>query len=143
MYTSYGTLRYSPKLLGNSNDKWWLIVDADSELARYYRSLLKSHRFNTFSLTTPSWKQHITVVRNEESIDKLSWEKYHGQKVEFQYENKIYNNLAYYWLNVSCQKLYDIRVELGLPKEPEFPFHLTIGNDLNFINNPSFETFET
>ena len=144
MYTSYGTLRYSPKLLGNRNDKWWLILDADQELGRYYRSLLSTYRYKTFSLTRPSWDQHITIIRDEEPADeyKSHWEKYNGQKIEFQYENKLYHNLAYYWLNVKSQKLYDIRVELGLPKEPEYPFHVTIGNDLNFIDNPSSQSLE-
>lgn len=146
MYKSFATLRYSPKLLGDrASDKWWLIADADPELGRYYRHLMYKRRYNTFMLNQPSWNQHITVIRNEEPADeyKVHWEKYNGLKIEFEYNNKIYNNLAYYWVDVSCEQLYDIRLELGLPKEPLYSFHLTIGNDLNFINQPSSQTFET
>ena len=67
-------------------------------------------------------------MRNEEPIDKLPWGCYNGYEVEFEYENIIKDNGEFYWLDVRCDFLYQIRMELGLNKNPEYPFHLTIGN---------------
>lgn len=131
MFTSTGTLRYSPKLLGNRNEKWWLILDCDPEIGRYYRHLYKKGRY--VELGRPSWKEHITVIRNEEPPDsyKILWEKYESESVIFSYKPEIIDNSVYYWLEVDCPRLTEIRLELGLPKDPEFPYHITIGNNLD------------
>lgn len=135
MYTSVLKLRYSPKLLGDRNEKWWLIGDCDPDLGRYYRHLLSIANYKAFALTKPSWKEHITVIRDEEPPDqfKVNWEKYEGEEIEFTYYPEIYNNELYYWMDVECDRLTEIRLELGLPEKPEFPYHVTIGNDLSQI----------
>lgn len=130
MFTSCGTLRYSPTLLGGKSEKWWIILDCDPELGRYYRHLFNLNCYRTQTLTKPSWAEHITVVRNEEPPDKKSWEKYAGERVEFNYLPIFEDNESYYWFEVQCVRLDEIRVELGLPKEPEYPYHITIGNDI-------------
>lgn len=129
MFTSKGKLRYSPKLLGNRNEKYWLVLDCDPEIGRYYRYLYRIGAYK--NLGRPSWKEHITVVRNEEPPNKHLWEKYEGEIVEFSYGHDIIDNSVYYWLAVQSSRLDEIRVELGLSKIPEFPFHVTIGNSLD------------
>jgi len=87
----------------------------------------------------PAWKEHITVIRG--AYEWLGpkgnlnlWGKYDGDSIEFEYEPRITtrepepDRPKYFWLNVSCPKLLDIREELGLPREPPYPLHLTIGN---------------
>ena len=76
----------------------------------------------------PAWDSHITVIRNEEPLHKEYWEKYSGKTVEFEYETSPLTDGNYWWVTVFCEELLDLRTELGLPREPEFPLHLSIGH---------------
>jgi hypothetical protein len=129
-FQSVGKLRYSPKLTGDRNEKWWLVVDCDRELGRYYRSLFQAGQFHCRKLQAPSWDEHITVLRNEEPPEahKFLWHKYEGVAVEFSYSGGLETDGLYYWLAVDCPQLLDIREELGLARDPLYPLHLTIGN---------------
>ena len=80
---------------------------------------------------------HITVSRNEAPVNIEAWKKYDGEAVEFFYTPGIKQGKIYYWLDVYCVRLEDIRLELGLPVvnlyEPPLPgfrkrFHLTVAN---------------
>ena len=129
MFRSTGILRYSPKRLGEQvSDNWWLVLDCDTEIGRYYRRLYFKAKFT--KIQRAGWKEHITVIRNEEPIDnkKYLWQKYDGQEVEFLYSDRIRYDNAFIWLDIECDSLLDIREELGLKREPKIPFHLTIGN---------------
>jgi len=128
---SAGRLRYSPKLLGeHASEKWWLVLDCDPEIGRYYRHLFSAYRFHAEQIERPAWKEHITVIRDEEPLDnfKSLWEKYEGQSVEFLYHTEPQSNGEYWWLNVECEFLLMIRTELGLKREPHYPLHLSIGH---------------
>jgi len=125
MFSMVGKLIYS-------NNPHKLIVDVDDELGRYYRSLIpKSHR-----IQKPMYPSHISTVRKEIPPNISVWNKYQNELITFNYENFIYNDETYYWLNVSSKRLEDIRIELGLPlhsdltKSPDgkHKFHLTIAN---------------
>ena len=128
---STGTIRYSPPALGESQGQnWWIIVDCQAEIGKYYRQLYKGFHWNCRELKKPAWAEHISVGRNEEPPNKEFWEKYNGQTVDFTYTLQAQTDGVYCWLPVQCDFLLDLRVELGLPREPEFPLHLTFG--LNF-----------
>lgn len=130
MYVSHGFLRYSPKLLGDRvSEKYWLVLDCDPEIGSYYRKLynMDCHRCNPF-LSKPAWKEHITVVRNEEPTNKDLWEKYANKSVEFKYNFSANTNGIYWWLDVECVQLLDLREELGLPRNPLIPLHLSFGH---------------
>lgn len=129
-FTSTGTLRYSPKLLGKSSAKWWLVVDCDKTLGDYYRHLYWLARHRLERMQRPAWCEHITVIRDEEPpvVKQTLWSKYAGQEVVFDYNPTIATNGEYWWLDVCCPKLLDIREELGLPRQPEIPLHLSIGH---------------
>lgn len=126
-----GTLRYSPKLLGDrKSSKWWLILDCDEELGRYYRWLHHTWSHRCDKLMRPAWDAHITVVRDEEPLEdrKHLWERYSGELVEFTLNPYVGTNGDYFWLDVFCPRLLDIREELGLPRDPLYPLHLSIGH---------------
>lgn len=130
-FTSSGTIRYSPKLLGEKySDNWWIILDCDPEIGRLYRHLYYTSVFRTSKLVRPAWQEHITVVRNEKPPLINLWEKHSGIEVEFRYNPVIQGDGRYFWLEIESSHLLDIREELGLPREPEYPLHLTIGNSL-------------
>lgn len=126
--TSVGVLRYSPKLLGNRSEKWWAVLDCDPNLGSYYRHQFWLAHHKTVRLVRPSWAEHVTVVRNEEPPLKGAWERYAGRSFEFCYDLVPRTNGFHWWLAVYCPELWNLRVELGLPSDPEFPFHLTFGH---------------
>lgn len=125
MYTSSGVLVYS-------QNPTKLIVEVDSEIARYYYSLVPKY----VKLNKPMFTAHISVVRNIEPPNMQFWGKYQGVLIEFQYESFIYNDELYYWLNVYSLELEEIRMELGLKPfgdvtwspDGRHKFHMTVGN---------------
>lgn len=119
-YKCKGTLYYYPK---------WLIIIIDGDIAEYYRRLvyLSNKRLN---LQHPKHGAHITVISGKyEDVSKHScWNKYERKEIEFNYSIDIGTDGRYYWLPVECQRIEEIRIELGLPPKIPIPWHLTIGN---------------
>lgn len=131
LFTSTGTLRYS--IEPNVGHK--LIVMIDPQLTEYYFSLIPKY----LHVRRQAHHPHISVVRKE-SPNLASWKIYasatRNEIVTFQYENYLYCNHVYYWLNVYCKRLEEIRRELGLPLVSDITrspngvhrFHSTVGN---------------
>ena len=105
MESSTGTLRYSPKLLGASSSKWWIILDCSPEIGEYYRHLYFLHTHKTERLLRPAWKEHISVVADEEPPNKEPWEKHTGEVVKFWYDPEIKFDSIYCWLTVYSDRL--------------------------------------
>lgn len=129
---SEGRLRYNPKLIGGTAPSMylrkWLVIDVEPDIGRYYRHLYQSHHHNCRTLLRPSWAEHISVVRGEILPSEELWQKYHGESIEFEYISEIYDDGLYFWLPVICDRALEIREELGLPREPEYSLHITVGN---------------
>lgn len=128
-YSSEGILHYSIK------EGYRLVVEIDGELAAYYRALIPFW----MSANKPRFAPHITVVRIHKEIPKILdvWNKYEGEKISFIYESFIYHDRNYYWLNIWCKRLEEIRQELGMPVTSPYTippdgfrkcFHCTIAN---------------
>jgi hypothetical protein len=128
MLSSFGTLVSEPKAKSIINPgKWWLILVCCPDLGRYYRESFNYwYRARDIKLMKPAWDCHISVVRGEEPINKELWGSWDGCEVEFRYNPELQGNGEYYWLDVECAKLLDIREKLGLGA-PHFGLHLTIG----------------
>ena len=127
LYKSTGTLQYSKD--------WRLVLKVDQDLADYYRALIPKYHTNQ----RPRWAAHVTVVRQEKEtpVNKQHWWKYNNHKVEFTYSPIVHFDKIYYWINVWCTKLEDIRTELGMKVYTPFTlppsgftknFHCTIAN---------------
>lgn len=58
----------------------------------------------------------------------LAGKNYEGLELEFYYDFMVESNDVYYWVSVACPQVLDIRLELGLSREPSIPLHITIGN---------------
>lgn len=129
---STGKLRCSPRLLGDKNrdPKWWMILECDQEIGRYYRELYFIAHCRGEKLIRPAFKEHITVIRDEEPPEnrKGLWWKYQGEEVEFDMKTYCIGNGDYFWLEVISPRLLDIRQELGLRRHPYLPLHLSIGH---------------
>lgn len=128
---SIGKLVYSPRTHLASGEKW-LVLMCDDEISRYYRHLFtKEYPYLNGSkvgkLTRPVWGSHISVIRGEFIPHFKLWRLDENRLFEFEYEPGVLNNGEYFWLKAKCPLLGDLREKYGLPREPKYGFHLTIG----------------
>lgn len=109
------------------------VIDCDPEIGRYVRSLYGMAHHQCRSLQRPAWKEHITVVRDEEPGDafKPLWGIRNGDYVSLSVDMIVLDNGVYYWLPVLCDEALDIRERLWLPRQPIYPLHLSIGHNKN------------
>lgn len=128
MFNTLGKIRYSPQSRGSNDSKYWVIVDCDPEIGRYYRHLYFNSTYN--KLQRPAWECHVTVVRNEEppEIYKSEWLKHDGKIINLEIIPPGNSDGTFFWLDVKCDYLNDLRQELGILRDPIYPFHLTFGN---------------
>jgi hypothetical protein len=128
LYTSVGTLKYS-------QDVYRLVMEVDQGINDMYRSLIPKW----YPTNRPRWPAHVTVVRQEKEmpVNLEYWGRYQDEQVEFYYSPEIKQGKIYFWLNVFCVRLEEIRRELGLPVMSEYTlppegfakcFHTTIAN---------------
>ena len=129
LFESTGTIKY------DNSSGWRLTIEVDQELTDYYRSLIPPWK----PVNRPRWPAHITLVRPEKEVPVCQehWGKYEGESLKFLYEPYVHEGKVFYWLNIWCVRLEEIRRELGLPVVSEFTlppegftkcFHCTIAN---------------
>lgn len=128
---SIGKLVYSPRTHLASSDRW-LVMMCDDEISRYYRHLFtKDYPYlngtKVGKLTRPVWGSHISVIRGEFIPNFKLWRLNENTLVEFEYEPGVIDNGEYFWLKAKCPALADLREKYGLPREPKYGFHLTVG----------------
>lgn len=104
----------------------------DDEISKYYRHLYcKEYPYlnsgKSTKLTRPVWGTHISVIRGEFIPNYKLWRLDENKLIEFEYEGGVIDNGEYYWLKVNCPYLLDLREKYGLPRNPRFGLHLTIG----------------
>jgi len=122
-------MNYSGKLKYSTKKMNWLTLEVDPEIGRYYRFIHNNEYYGCKIINRPSWDEHITIIRNEDIIKNQNlWGSNNGNIVQFELDLIVKNNGNFVWMDVECQYFYDLRLLFGLKKEPEFPFHLTIGN---------------
>ncbi len=156
-FKSKGVIRYDPVRLGlnsvdrngrQNRDRWWVIVDVDPEICRYYRWWVMRKILNPLGfekrkdaikhgfhfIDHPSHGAHISVVRGEKPDDAhmYLWKKYDWQRVEFEYQHGPIQTTIdrdgqnnYWFVEVRSEFLKNIRLELGRPVN--WNFHLTVG----------------
>lgn len=128
---SVGRFRYT-----RPDGGYRVVVEIDSDLAAFYRALIPKW----MPVQPPRFRPHVTVVRigRDKPKDMTAWGKYDGKKLWFHYDPVVQYDETYYWINVWCDQLADVRKELGLeprnkwtrPPSGDFKecFHSTIGN---------------
>lgn len=117
-YEATGTIHYGPGIRA--------IVNVDQRIVEYYRSLAPPW----LNLNPQKYPAHISFVRHQTPTRMEFWERYEGEEVVFRYFSGVVHDETYYWLDVECERLKEIRMELGLPALPPWKnlFHITIGN---------------
>lgn len=134
-----GVLTYDPyrgKMKTNTN--WWIVVNTDNEIARYYRWWIMRHYW--IDLKNPSWGAHISVLRGgKPRNDKRHlWKKYMGEKINFTYSPIVRQSGDttgdrpdnFWFIDVWSDRLTEIRDELGFTNVFDgkpIKYHLTIG----------------
>jgi len=123
-----------------------MVLDCSTEeIGRFYRHLYWLEHNKGHKLAKPYWGSHVTVVRNEEPPNRHLWWNYGGERISFDYFPRVDTNYSdrrfrsFYWLNVVCPRFEEIRVELGLAKNPDGIYHMTIGCIENEANRHVYE----
>ncbi|MNJ90129.1 hypothetical protein D3C87_77230 [compost metagenome] len=126
MFKSNGTIIFDPTA-GEAANKWWAIVKCEKSIIDYYKYWAVKNQ--KIKISAPLFGPHISIIRGEEPNDEYKhlWKFCHGEEVEFTYYPDFDNNGEYWWLNIDCPRLTEIRKVLGLPEMPNYNFHLTIG----------------
>lgn len=110
------------------HNDWWMILDVCPEFGRYYRQGFNIlNRFVGIKIGDTQWGSHISVIRGEEPLYWKRWDSYHKVDVEFEYELIYETDGKHIWFPVQCDRLLDIREELGLNRRPHFSLHVTLG----------------
>lgn len=129
-FKSTGTLIYDPHLADQKRMKpYWLILSCDEGVSRYYAWLLLRERCVKLG-SKCLWGSHISVVRGEQPKEGWWGKAGVGETIEFSYEPVVFGDGTYFWLEIECPRMSEIRGYYGLSPKPYFNFHLTIGNTL-------------
>lgn len=123
---STGKLIYSPRTHLSSSERW-LVLMCDDEISKYYRHMFYQEYPWLGKLTRPVWGTHISVIRGEKVPNYKLWRLDENKIINFEYEPGVKDNGEYYWLKVKCDYLLDLREKYGLPRNPQFGLHLTVG----------------
>jgi len=129
MYSSNGIVHY------DTAEGHWCNVSVNQQLADYYYSLIPK----SLRVVRPRWKAHVTVVRPEDNPTNLeNWGKHEGEIVPFVYDPTILYEGGFWWFNLWCVTMEDIRKEIGLSIKSRITipppgyskcFHCTIAKD--------------
>lgn len=134
VHHSTGWLEYDPRPEGLTPKKfepWWAILVCDPGIIEFYAWL--SRRHGRPITINQLWGPHVSFVKGERPPNLDLWGKDRGL-INFHYTNTIrYDNGCHAWLDVECERLHEIRAELGLPiyphdkKDRRMSLHLTLG----------------
>jgi hypothetical protein len=126
---SSGTLVYDPTTRAFPTcNQWWLVLECCPDLARYYRAMYDRYFRGHSVLRQAPWGSHISIIRGEEPLlGRANWGFRHGTEIEFEFSDQLLTDGDYCWLPVFCEPLLDLREQFGLPRQPSYPLHLTIG----------------
>jgi hypothetical protein len=106
----------------------WAIIDVDPEIGRYYLSQFnRSRTVLAGQIMPPKWGPHISVIRGEVVKDKELLKTFDGKKIVFHYSPQVQWDEKHAYLNVSCDEALNMREAVGLPRNPFYDLHLTIG----------------
>lgn len=126
IFESVGVIRLEPKSRSTPLRPWWALIEVCPDLSRYYLEVAKKHWWHLSGLQRPAWGGHISMIRGEEPPGgQVAWSALKDVEIEFKYDHKIQTDGKHFWLQVFCEIAEDIREDLGLSRQPVFPFHLT------------------
>lgn len=112
----------------------WAFLKVDDEIIRYYQWFLRRKYHGQLRLHFPKAGAHVTVVRGadidpvEPDMMQMGKVLHHNKPITAYYNPEVIGfNGEYFWLDIECPELSEIRCVLGLSPHPLYGFHLTIG----------------
>jgi len=124
MYKTKGRLIFDPRKGTKDFEPWWVLLNLDREIQRYYAWHLL--RYGIPVCTGSQWGCHISVVKGEKPTNETEWGKKHGKFIEITYSGQMRrDNDKHVWIDVYSDELAEFRASLGLPHKRRF--HITIG----------------
>lgn len=119
--------------------EYWLVAHVCADLGRYYRHLFNlTTRTYGIAASNPSWGPHISIIRDECPLaNQCMWQAFHETQIEFEYGDTIKTEGRHIWVDVHCEEMHNIRELFGLPRDPIYPFHITVGVfNRDTVNDP-------
>lgn len=137
-----GTINFKPVNVTkkhNAQHTWkkTALVETDCDLELYYSWFLE-RRFNLV-LNQTIRGTHISFINDRFEHD--DWNRYasifDGKPITFFYELEPRSNGKHWWLRVHSPEAESIREACGLPREPYFGMHLSLGfaNEKNIAHS--------
>ena len=124
-HESIGTVVFDPGKGTGDFDPWWVILRCDTSIVDYYARM--SLGYGRPVTRNKLWGSHISVIKGEVPTKLEAWGKDYGA-VKFYYAHYVRcDNNCHAWVDVWCDKLHELRSDLGLPPKTKMSFHLTIG----------------
>ena len=105
-----------------------MILECDRGIGAYFRQLYEMDSFGVKMLKEPLWGTHVSVIRDEEPEEQSKWKELEGMTLPIEYSNEVQVFGSYAFVEARCEEALLYREALGLPKLPEYPLHMTIGN---------------
>jgi hypothetical protein len=117
-----------------------LKVRIPKDFAEYYYTLTKAGTYNCLALGQPLYAPHVSItLPNIHGMDIVKKsKKYAGEKVTLEYSGDIIEGGTWFtnfWMIFNCDRLAQIKKELGIKEKNFLGFHLTIANDKNNLKN--------
>lgn len=103
----------------------WCILKVDLKTIQEQLEGLRSAGIN---ISGSAWGPHISIIRGE-TVDKELFKEHPQEltKINFELGALRHNKQGYYWYDIECPELEQLRISFRLSPRPTPPFHLTIG----------------
>lgn len=159
IYKTYGTLKYDP-VMRKIKNPWWALLMCDEGLSSFYRHLTMLDRTVTVisddwllsrnlfvpnnswkikipyaRVIRPDWGTHVSVVRGEKPLNESAWKKYNNKRFKIIYNPEFAStNGKHWWFRIKSPELEELRLELGLSRQPTYFDKLTGEKKYNYMH---------
>lgn len=118
-------LEYDSIIPSKTDGQNWVILKVD---LRTVEEELKGLRAAGVNISGSAWGPHISIVRGEE-VPPMAWDlkPLANSIIEFELGKFRHNKQSYYWYDIECPGLEEVRTSLFLSPRPTPGFHLTLG----------------
>ena len=137
MLSSTGLILYDPRVVADGRehfDPWWVVLECEPHILEAARASLEQ---TGVRLSRPLWGSHISIVSGEPPPREDRWRTRQGERVAFDYDLAPRTEGGFYWLDIVCDELLDLREALGLTRLPRHPFHLALGRAKDGKRSPA------
>ena len=127
-YIEFEPENVTKKHSSQSSWKHVAMIRTNCDMHSYYAWFLKQ-RFGVI-LNKPLRGTHVTFIsdRMTKQVFDNAKEIFNSKPIKFYIDIEPRSNGDHWWLRVYSSEAEDIRESMGLPRQPYYAFHLTLGN---------------